>query len=103
MKKPLIGLNPYYFEHGDAMWNGSKDRYFNAIWAAGGIPVTLHYPNQDNSINEIAETIDGLLLVGGPDIPNDTYNGNHPELMDSDVMGPERENFDRKIFLAMYN
>ena len=103
MNKPLIGLNPYYFEHGDAMWNGSKDRYFNAIWAAGGIPVTLHYPNQDNSINEIAETIDGLLLVGGPDIPNDIYNGNHPELMDSDVMGPERENFDRKIFLAMYN
>ena len=85
------------------MWNGSKDRYFNAIWAAGGIPVTLHYPNQDNLINEIAETIDGLLLVGGPDIPNDTYNGNHPELMDSDVMGPERENFDRKIFLSMYN
>ena len=103
MKKPLIGLNPYYFEYGDAMWNGSKDRYFNAIWAAGGIPVTLHYPNQDNSINEIAQTIDGLLLVGGPDIPNDIYNGNHPELMDSDVMGPERENFDRKIFFAMYN
>ena len=22
MKKPLIRLNPYYFEHGDAMWNG---------------------------------------------------------------------------------
>jgi len=103
MKKPLIGLNPYYFEYGDAMWNGSKDRYFNAIWAAGGMPVTLHYPNQDDSINEIAQTIDGLLLVGGPDIPNDIYNGNHPELMDSDVMGPERENFDRKIFLAMYN
>ena len=103
MKKPLIGLNPYYFEYSDAMWNGSKELYFTAIWAAGGIPVTLHYPNQDNLINEIAETIDGLLLVGGPDIPNDTYNGNHPELMDSDVMGPERENFDRKIFLAMYN
>ena len=85
------------------MWNGSKERYFNAIWAAGGIPVTLHYPNQDRLINEIAQTIDGLLLVGGPDIPNDTYNGNHPELMDSDVMGPERENFDRKIFLSMYN
>jgi putative glutamine amidotransferase len=103
MKKPLIGLNPYHFEQGDAMWNGSKDRYFAAIWAAGGMPVTLHYPNQDDSINEIAQTIDGLLLVGGPDIPNDIYNGNHPELMDSDVMGQERENFDRKIFLAMYD
>jgi len=103
MKKPLIGLNPYYFEYSDAMWNGSKDRYFTAIWESGGIPVTLHYPNQDDSINEISLTIDGLLLVGGPDIPNDIYNGNHPELLDSDVMGPEREKFDRNIFLAMYN
>ena len=103
MKKPLIGLNPYYFEYSDAMWNGSKDRYFTAIWAAGGIPVTLHYPDQDDSINEIAQAIDGLLLVGGPDLPNDIYNGNHPELLDSDVMGPKREKFDRNIFLAMYN
>ena len=103
MNKPVIGLNPYYFEHSDAMWNGSKELYFTAIWAAGGIPVTLHYPDQDNSINEIAQAIDGLLLVGGPDIPNDIYNGNHPELLDSDVMAPKREKFDRNIFLAMYN
>ena len=103
MKKPLIGLNPYYFEYSDAMWNGSKELYFTAIWAAGGIPVTIHYPDQDNSINEIAQAIDGLLLVGGPDIPNDIYNGNHPELLDSDVMAPKREKFDRNIFLAMYN
>ena len=103
MKKPLIGLNPYYFEYSDAMWNGSKELYFTAIWAAGGIPVTLLYPDQDNSINEIAQAIDGLLLVGGPDIPNDIYNGNHPELLDSDVMAPKREKFDRNIFLAMYN
>jgi len=103
MKKPLIGLNPYYFEYSDAMWNGSKDHYFTAIWAAGGIPVTLHYPDQDDSINEIAQAVDGLLLVGGPDLPNDIYNGNHPELLDSDVMVPKREKFDRNIFLAMYN
>ena len=103
MKKPLIGLNPYYFEYSDAMWNGSKELYFTAIWAAGGIPVTLHYPDQDNSINEIAQAIDGLLLVGGPDIPNDIYNGNHPELLDSDVMVPKREKFDRNIFLSMYD
>ena len=103
MKKPLIGLNPYYFEYSDAMWNGSKDGYFTAIWTAGGIPVTLHHPDQDDSINEIAQAIDGLLLVGGPDIPNNIYNGNHPELLDSDVMTLEREKFDRNIFLAMYN
>ena len=103
MKKPLIGLNPYYFKYSDAMWNGSKDLYFTAIWAAGGMPVTLHYPDQDDSINEIAQAIDGLLLVGGPDIPNDIYNGNHPELLDSDVMVPKREKFDRNIFLAMYD
>ena len=103
MKKPLIGINPYYFEYSDAMWNGSKERYFNALWAAGGIPVTLHYPDQYDSINEIAQAIDGLLLVGGPDIPSDLYNGNNPELLDSDVMAPEREKFDRNMFLTMYD
>ena len=103
MNKPVIGLNPYYFEYSDAMWNGSKELYFTAIWAAGGIPVTLHYPDQDDSINEIAQAIDGLLLIGHPDIPNDIYNGNYQELLNSDVMVPKREKFDRNIFLAMYD
>ena len=40
-------------------------------------------------------------MVGGPDLPSSVYGGKNPDLLDKDVMLPEREAFDRKIFLAM--
>ena len=102
MSKPVIGINPYYYEHNGAMWNATKENYYKSIWRAGGIALTLNYPKDNNSISEVAEIIDALLLVGGPDIPNDRYNGVHPELLDSDVMLTERESFDRNIFTEMF-
>ena len=75
MKKPIIGINPYYYEHNGAMWNATKESYYQSVWQAGGTAFTLNYPNNNNLIIEIAEIIDGLLLVGGPDIPIEIYNG----------------------------
>ena len=103
MKKPIIGINPYYYEHNGAMWNATKESYYQSVWQAGGTAFTLNYPNNNNLIIEIAEIIDGLLLVGGPDIPIEIYNGDFPNLLDKDVMLTEREQFDRDIFSAMYN
>ncbi|MDP6907238.1 MAG: gamma-glutamyl-gamma-aminobutyrate hydrolase family protein, partial [Candidatus Marinimicrobia bacterium] len=102
MKKPIIGINPYYYEHNGAMWNATKEYYYQSIWNAGGIAFTLNYPKDNSSIVEFADIIDALLLVGGPDIPNKLYNGKSPELLDSDVMSNEREIFDRNIFSEMY-
>ena len=101
MYKPIIGINPYYFEWNNAQWNGTKERYYKAVWSGGGIPVTIHYPDHDEGVDEIADTIDGLVIVGGPDIPNDLYNGTNPELLDEDVLHPTREAFDRAIFHAV--
>ena len=39
-------------------------------------------------------------MVGGPDIPNYIYGGKHSELFNEDVMHPNREKFNRMIFLA---
>ena len=39
-------------------------------------------------------------MVGGPDIPNHIYGGKYSELLDEDVMDPNREKFDRMVFLA---
>ena len=86
MKKPIIGINPYYYEHNGAMWNATKESYYQSVWQAGGTAFTLNYPNNNNLIIEIAEIIDGLLLVGGPDIPIEIYNGDFPNLLDKDVM-----------------
>ena len=102
MKKPIIGINPYYYEHNGAMWNATKEYYYQSIWNAGGLAFTLNYPKDNSSIVEFTDIIDALLLVGGPDIPNKLYNGNSPELLDSDVMSNEREIFDRNIFSEMY-
>ena len=50
-------------------WNATKENYYKSIWRAGGIALTLNYPKDNNSISEVAEIIDALLLVGGPAIP----------------------------------
>ena len=40
-------------------------------------------------------------MVGGPDLPCSVYNGKNSDMLDEDVMLPERELFDRNIFLTM--
>ena len=100
MFKPIIGINPYYFEYDESFWNGTKEKYFRSVWLAGGLPVTLHHFSSGGTVEDIIERIGGLLLVGGPDIPNTIYGGKHSELLDEDVMHLNREKFDRIIFLA---
>ena len=100
MFKPIIGINPYYFEYDDSFWNGTKEKYFRSVWLAGGVPVTLHHLSSGGTAEDIVGSIDGFLLVGGPDIPNHIYGGKHSELLNEDVMHPNREKFDRMVFLA---
>jgi len=101
LKKPLIGLNPYLFHYRNSLWNATKETYYDAVWKAGGLPVTIHHSLASVSINAIADTLDGLIMVGGPDVPCNLYEGTYPELLDKDVMLPARESFDRAVFLAM--
>ena len=101
MKKPLIGINPYYFYYRDSFWNATREKYYRAVWNAGGVPVTLHHPVGEGSVRELADNVDGLIMVGGPDLPCNVYGGKNPGLLDDDVMLPEREVFDRNVFLTM--
>lgn len=101
MDKPLIGINPYYFERNQFYWHATKELYSEAVWNEGGIPVTLHYPTNGCSVMEITDKIDGLVIVGGPDLPLKLYNGKHPELLTGEIMHPKRELFDHAIFLEV--
>jgi len=101
MVKPLIGINPYYFQYREDHWNATKEHYYRAIYEAGGIPVTLHYPPSAEQVETIVNKIQGLVMAGGPDLSVELYGGQHPELLDEDVIHPQREAFDRAIFLAM--
>ncbi len=97
MNKPIIGINPYYYNYQDSWWMATKEDYINAVWRAGGIPMTVHYPDSGNTIAEILERIDGLLMVGGPDFHSSMYGGSQPELL-SKIIHQKRESFDRIIF-----
>ena len=62
-RAPLIGIASV-----------NSETYVRAVRDAGGIPVIL--PNTDGSISQIAdylESLDGLLLPGGADIPPSEY------------------------------
>ena len=102
MKKPLIGINPYYFKYRDSYWNATREKYYIAVWKAGGVPITVHHPSSRGSVQEIADIIDGLIMVGGPDIPSKAYKGENPSLLDDDVMHKDREKFDRSLFEITY-
>lgn len=99
--KPRIGINPYHFRHQDVIWNGTREKYYHAVWQGGGIPMTLHHSDSDFFADDIASAIDGLLMVGGDDISPETYHSDHPELVVQPVLSQEREAFDRAIYQAV--
>ncbi|MFH1852966.1 MAG: gamma-glutamyl-gamma-aminobutyrate hydrolase family protein [Candidatus Neomarinimicrobiota bacterium] len=101
MVKPLIGINPYYFNYRDDWWMATKQDYVNAITHSGGLPLTLHHTPDGEPLTEIVERIDGILMVGGPDFPSSMYAGEHPELL-NEIIAPQRLAFDRSLFLEAF-
>jgi len=99
MKKPLIGINPYHIKRNGSFWNATKEDYYLTVWNLGGCPFTLNHPHKQEQVSSAVEHLDGLLMVGGPDIPAEVYGSTKPELIDEDQMSKERESFDREVFL----
>lgn len=74
--KPLIGISPTpeekQFEHGDFRRYALANTYTNAVLAAGGIPVIL--PAHDGMIDDLLDTLDGIIFSGGSDINSARWN-----------------------------
>jgi len=72
--KPVIGMNtslstagskrPHFF---------LSANYTHAVWKAGGIPLLLTAPPEVADIESYLDRIQGLILVGGPDIDPSVY------------------------------
>jgi len=73
--KPYIGLNA-----GVSMNDKGKHsysiggRYTNAVTKAGGIPVVLPATKEINIIEKYLDLINGLVLIGGPDLDPKLYS-----------------------------
>jgi putative glutamine amidotransferase len=70
--KPIIGVTTYHD------WKEEKIRqnetYIRAIEKSGGVPIMLPVTDKEEVIDRFLETIDGLVISGGPDIGANFFN-----------------------------
>ena len=65
-KKPRIGVTPYFnYETGEEY---VPEGYFRVVEHVDGEFVLIHYNTDLNKMGEIVDTLDGVILAGGPDV-----------------------------------
>jgi putative glutamine amidotransferase len=95
--RPIIGITSV-FEEGDS---GSASRttvrftYVQAVLDNGGVPVVLPTVKDEEAISRYVSDLDGLVLIGGLDIPPDAYGQQPHETVK--VMSEQRYEFERRL------
>ena len=93
---PLIGITSVYKV--DEKGTARTQVHFNYIQAVaenGGIPVVLPTIDSEPILNRYIEELDGLVLVGGDDIPPSAYGEQPHETVKP--LPPQRYDFERKL------
>lgn len=97
---PLIGITSVYQVEQD---NGSVKTvvgfdYVKAVAENGGVPVVLPTISHEGILQRYIEELDGLVLVGGDDIPPDAYGQQPHETVK--IMHKQRYDFERRLIRA---
>jgi putative glutamine amidotransferase len=98
--RPLIGITSVYQVDED---NGSVTTvagfdYVKAVAENGGVPVILPTVTDEEILLRYVEELDGLVLIGGDDIPPDAYGQQPHETVK--VMPGRRYDFERQLIPA---
>ena len=98
--RPLIGITSVYHVDED---NGSVSTvtgfaYVKAVAENGGVPVILPTITNEEILLQYVEELDGLVLVGGDDIPPDAYGQQPHETVE--IMPKQRYDFERQLIPA---
>lgn len=65
-KRPRIGVTPYFnYDTGEEYM---PEGYFRGVEHVGGEMVVIHYDTDLSLLPEIVDSLDGVILAGGPDI-----------------------------------
>lgn len=94
---PVIGITSVYAVN-KASGSASTSvnfAYVKAVAEVGGVPVVLPTVDDERIIERYIQELDGLVLVGGADIPPAAYQEQPHETVR--VMPPQRYNSDRKL------
>ena len=91
--KPLIGVTTVYNQENHTL--AVPAPYVDAIVNNGGIPIVLPALEDRDAIQRYVETLDGLVLVGGRDIPPALYGQTPHETVT--IIPQRRVSFDRDL------
>lgn len=103
--KPLIGItgNRHTFSSRipgpPLMGVSGSDDYPNGVEAAGGLPLLIPFFEHPESVEDLADRLDGLLLAGGEDVDPLLYD-EQPRIGLGDVV-PERDELEFQLIRAV--
>ena len=98
MSKPLIGIMPLVDEEKESYW--MIPGYMKGVEEAGGIPVILPLSDEDAIVEQLLNTIDGLLFTGGQDVSPSLYGAEKQSWCGESC--PERDSMELKYFKKAY-
>jgi putative glutamine amidotransferase len=98
--RPLIGITSVYHidEDNGSVSNVTGFAYVKAVAENGGVPVILPTITNEEILLRYVEELDGLVLVGGDDIPPDAYGQQPHETVE--IMPKQRYDFERQLIPA---
>jgi putative glutamine amidotransferase len=94
---PLIGITSVYKpdEEKDSAYTLVNFAYVRSVAENGGVPVVLPTIDSEVILKRYLEELDGLVLVGGADIPPSAYGEEPHETVKQ--LTPQRYDFERKL------
>lgn len=95
--KPLIGITSVYKidKQDNSVSTSVNFAYIRAVSDNGGVPLVLPTISDEESIRQYVSLLDGLVLVGGDDIPPSAYDEQPHETVQ--VLPMQRYNFEKKL------
>jgi putative glutamine amidotransferase len=98
--KPLIGITSVYKinEQDNSVSTSVNFAYVEAVADNGGVPLVLPTISNEEIIERYIHELDGLVLVGGDDVPPSAYNEQPHETVK--VLTMQRYNFERKLIAS---
>jgi putative glutamine amidotransferase len=96
-RRPIIGLNADYrsAKKDSPAYSFLAAGYYDRILAAGGIPVIVPPLESEDDLNQVLDTLQGFVMIGGQDLdPRRDGFMLHPSVR---TMERRRESFDRRL------
>jgi putative glutamine amidotransferase len=93
--RPLIGITSVYSANNKSGSTTVDFAYVKAITETGGAPLILPTISEDQILQQYVDQLDGLVLVGGDDIPPSAYGQQPHEKVK--IMPNRRYNFERRL------